>query len=71
MSILDDMYELNLAHDNKISPKFVVPAGHEILTMNWLDEHNKTNLDSTITPLTQAAYLGRRKVIELLLQYFP
>ena len=38
--------------------------------MNWYEEHIKTNLDTAITPLTQAAYLGRKKIVELLLQNY-
>ena len=38
--------------------------------MNWHDVHAKSDLDSKITPLTQAAYLGKKKIIELLLENF-
>ena len=30
----------------------------------------KTNLDSKITPLTQAAYLGRKQIVELMLEHY-
>lgn len=32
----------------------------KIRNLNWHDQHIKTNLDLKITPLTQAAYLGRK-----------
>ena len=38
--------------------------------MNWHEEHSKTNLDQLITPLTQAAYLGRKKIVEILLEHY-
>lgn len=34
-----------------------------IRNLNWHDQHIKTNLDAKITPLTQAAYLGRKEMI--------
>lgn len=39
--------------------------------LNWHDQHAKTNLDVHITPLTQAAYLGRKKIIEMILENYP
>jgi ankyrin repeat protein len=38
--------------------------------LNWHEEHLKTNLDFKITPLTQAAYLGRKKIIEFILENY-
>ena len=36
--------------------------------LNWREKHSKTNLDEKITPLTCAAFLGRIKITELLLE---
>lgn len=36
--------------------------------LNWRERHFKTDLDDMITPLSCAAFLGRVKIIELLLQ---
>jgi hypothetical protein len=36
--------------------------------LNWRDKHFKTDLDDRITPLSCAAFLGRVKILELLLQ---
>jgi len=41
-----------------------------IRNLNWYGEHIKTNLDSQITPLTQAAYLGRKNVVDMMLENF-
>lgn len=41
-----------------------------IRNLNWHDQHNETNLDSKITPLTQAAYLGRKEMIQLMLENY-
>lgn len=36
--------------------------------LNWREKHNKTDLDDKITPLSCAAFLGRLKITELLLE---
>ena len=36
--------------------------------MNWRERHFKTDLDDSITPLSCAAFLGRLKITELLLE---
>jgi hypothetical protein len=36
--------------------------------MNWRERHFKTDLDDRITPLSCAAFLGRLKITELLLE---
>jgi ankyrin repeat protein len=36
--------------------------------LNWREPHYKTDLDDRITPLTCAAFLGRLKIAELLLE---
>ena len=36
--------------------------------MNWLERHFKTDLDDKITPLACAAFLGRVRITELLLE---
>lgn len=36
--------------------------------LNWRERHNKTDLDDRITPLSCAAFLGRLKITELLLE---
>ena len=41
-----------------------------IRNLNWHDQHIKTNLDAKITPLTQAAYLGRKEMIQLMLENY-
>lgn len=43
---------------------------HKINNLNWHDQHVKTNLDTKITPLCQAAYLGRKRFIELMLENY-
>jgi hypothetical protein len=40
----------------------------KVRNMNWHDTHAKTDLDSKITPLTQAAYLGRKIIVEFFLE---
>ena len=42
----------------------------KIRNLNWHEQHIKTNLDLKITPLTQAAYLGRKQIIELMLDNY-
>ena len=44
--------------------------GEKIRSLNWHDQHIKTNLDQKITPLTQAAYLGRKQIIDLMLENY-
>ena len=41
-----------------------------IRNLNWHDQHVQTNLDAKITPLTQAAYLGRKEMIQLMLENY-
>ena len=41
-----------------------------MVNLNWLEEHNATDLDSKISPLTQAAYLGRKQIVEMLLSKY-
>ena len=36
--------------------------------LNWREKHFKTDLDNLITPLTCAAFLGRIRITELLLE---
>ena len=36
--------------------------------LNWREKHFKTDLDDKITPLTCAAFLGRTRITELLLE---
>lgn len=36
--------------------------------MNWREPHPRTDLDDRVTPLTLAAYLGRVRITELLIQ---
>jgi hypothetical protein len=36
--------------------------------LNWLEKHSKTDLDDKISPLACAAFLGRGRITELLLQ---
>jgi ankyrin repeat protein len=36
--------------------------------LNWLERHFKTDLDDKITPLACAAFLGRVRITELLLE---
>ena len=36
--------------------------------LNWRERHQKTDLDDRITPLSCAAFLGRLRVTELLLE---
>lgn len=36
--------------------------------INWVERHVKTDLDDKITPLACAAFLGRAKIVELLLE---
>jgi len=36
--------------------------------LNWRDKHFKTDLDDLITPLSCAAFLGRARIMELLLE---
>ena len=66
-----DMYEFNcqqnnnngsllLSSDNEDGGKPSVNLDDKIRNLNWHDQHIKTNLDLKITPLTQAAYLGRK-----------
>jgi ankyrin repeat protein len=38
--------------------------------MNWFEIHPKTDLDSKITPLCQAAYLGRKRIVEIFLDNY-
>ena len=38
--------------------------------MNWHESHPKTNLDTMITPLCLAAFLGRVRIIQLMLDNF-
>lgn len=45
-------------------------VNQKLKNLNWHDQHIKTNLDSKITPLTQAAYLGRKRIVEMLLNNF-
>jgi ankyrin repeat protein len=40
------------------------------MNLNWFYEHAKSDLDEKITPLTQAAYLGRREIVEILLDSY-
>lgn len=74
-SVLDDLYELNLAGAVVKSEYFkngvtFLPPGHSLLNMNWHDAHIKSDLDQKITPLTQASYLGKKKIVELMLENF-
>ena len=39
--------------------------------LNWYGEHLKTNLDNQITPLCQASYLGRKAIVELMIENYP
>ena len=41
-----------------------------IRSLNWHEQHIKSDLDSKITPLCQAAYLGRKRVIEMMLENY-
>ena len=36
--------------------------------LNWIEKHSKTDLDDKITPLSCAAFLGRVRITELLLE---
>lgn len=36
--------------------------------LNWLEAHSKTDLDDKITPMACAAFLGRGRITELLLE---
>ncbi len=36
--------------------------------LNWLEKHSKTDLDDKISPLSCAAFLGRARITELLLE---
>lgn len=36
--------------------------------LNWMERHSKTDLDDLISPLACAAYLGRARITELLLE---
>lgn len=36
--------------------------------LNWLERHFKTDLDDKISPLACAAFLGRARIAELLLE---
>jgi hypothetical protein len=36
--------------------------------LNWLISYTQTELDTQVTPLTLAAFLGRKRIVELLLQ---
>lgn len=40
----------------------------ESKNLNWLERHFKTDLDDKITPLSCAAFLGRVRITELLLE---
>ena len=41
----------------------------ETMDINFLEENISTDLDAMITPLAQAAFLGRIKIIEILLNH--
>jgi ankyrin repeat family A protein 2 len=43
----------------------------QVRNLNWFNEHPKSNLDVQITPLSQAAYLGRYKIVQILIENFP
>ena len=45
-----------------------IDPGSKLINLNWHEPHSKTNLDQRITPLTQAAFLGRKKFVELMLE---
>lgn len=44
---------------------------NQVRNLNWFSEHLKSNLDVQITPLSQAAYLGRYKIVQILIENFP
>mmetsp|Transcript_11315 Transcript_11315/g.19051 ORF Transcript_11315/g.19051 Transcript_11315/m.19051 type:complete len:197 (+) Transcript_11315:370-960(+) len=41
-----------------------------VKNLNWLEAHDATDLDLKITPLAQAAYLGRKQIVELILDNY-
>ena len=68
----DDVYEQMDPNKQSIeSMGFNVSKINEkVRNLNWHDQHIKTDLDSKITPLCQAAYLGRRRIIEMMLENY-
>ena len=55
---------------NKLKHSSVEAVQLKVNNLNWHDQHIKTNLDTKITPLCQAAYLGRRRFVEVMLECF-
>ena len=51
-------------------PQRVGSVNESVRDLNWHDQHIKSNLDNKITPLTQAAYLGRKRIIEIMLENY-
>ena len=45
-------------------------VNESVRNLNWHDQHIKSNLDNKITPLSQAAYLGRKRIIEIMLEHY-
>lgn len=70
---IEDIYDLQKQEVQHRSVKQQVSShmvNQKLKNLNWHDQHIKTNLDSKITPLTQAAYLGRKRIVEMLLNNF-
>lgn len=74
-----DLYEFNCSQNNSAvlnntgDPEVRTSSFNlqeKIQNLNWHDQHIKTNLDQKITPLTQAAYLGRKQIVELMLDNY-
>lgn len=42
----------------------------KVNNLNWHDQHIKTNLDSKISPLCQASFLGRKRMVDMMLTHF-
>ena len=57
---------LNLVYTNDISGLCELPLYN--MDLNFLEEHRKSDLDELISPLACAAYLGRKQIVELLLE---
>lgn len=57
---------LNLIYTNDMVGLGELPL--EQIDLNFLEEHRKTDLDELISPLTCAAYLGRKQIVEMLLE---
>lgn len=63
----EDIIELIHAN-NQIKLRSLVHTRGPLLNLNFLESCYRQDLDEQITPLTLAAYLGRTKIIEILLE---